>query len=105
MLRKKCLCEKHIDLTTSLITTWFISESRKSCDWKTSAQSNQKMVFKIFTGRRNFFCLSQMMNEFDRWPVYLGEQFRASSWPSCSICLKTRKMDTVQFGLLISALK
>ena len=28
------------------MTTWFLSEHRKSGDRKTSAQSNQKMVFK-----------------------------------------------------------
>ena len=46
-----------------LITTWFISEHRKSCDRKMSAQSNQKMVFKRIMPHspvnRNFFCLSR----------------------------------------------
>ena len=45
-----------------LITIRFISEHRKSCDRKTSAQSNRKNGFQkdnaTFTGPQNFFCLS-----------------------------------------------
>ena len=44
-----------------LITTWFISEHRKSGDRKTSVQSNQKMVFKKIMPHsrvcRNIVCL------------------------------------------------
>ena len=44
-----------------LITTWFIKEHRKSGDRKTSAQSNQKMVFKKIMPHsrvcRNIVCL------------------------------------------------
>ena len=44
-----------------LITTWFISEHRKSGDRKTSTQSNQKMVFKKIMPYspvcRNIVCL------------------------------------------------
>ena len=44
-----------------MITTWFISEHRKSGDRKTSAQSNQKMVFKKIMPHsrvcRNIVCL------------------------------------------------
>ena len=47
--------------SSALITTWFISEHRKSGDWKTSAQSNQKMVFKKIMPHsrvcRNIVCL------------------------------------------------
>ena len=45
-----------------LITSWFISEHRLSCDWKMSAQSNQKIVSKRITpARRNPFCLSHSL--------------------------------------------
>ena len=48
-----------------LITTWIISEHRYSCDWKTSAQSNQKIVSKRIMppslARRNLFCLSRSL--------------------------------------------
>ena len=51
---EKSICEKHIDLTTSadrLLDNHvvYISEHRKFCDHKMSAQSNQKMVFKRIT--------------------------------------------------------
>ena len=60
----------------SLITTWFITEHRKSCDRKTSAQSNQKMVFERITPHlpvnRNFFVYlvlydSQGMRSWTAW--------------------------------------
>ena len=56
-------------LIVRLITTWFISEHRKSSDRKTSAQSNQKMVFKRTTPhspvRRNYICLSFRHEQLD----------------------------------------
>ena len=44
-MRKANRSSRHSQIVR-LITTWFISEHRKSGDRKTSAQSNQKMVFK-----------------------------------------------------------
>ena len=59
MYMRKAYRPKRQAQIVRLITTWFTSEHRKSCDRKTSAQSNQKMVFKTITPHspvnRNFF--------------------------------------------------
>ena len=66
---EKCICEMRI-----LITTWFISEPHKSCDRKTSAQSDQKMVFKRITPHspvsRNFFYLGLYDSGMRNWTVW-----------------------------------
>ena len=46
MYMRKAYRPKRQAQIVRLITKWFVSEHRKSCDRKTSAQSNQKMVFK-----------------------------------------------------------
>ena len=59
VLMRENVAENVCDKGIRLITTWFLSEHRKSCDRKMSARSNQKMVFKRITphspAHRNFF--------------------------------------------------
>ena len=59
MYMRKAYRPKRQAQIVRMITAWFLLEHRKSCDRKTSAQSNQKMVFKRITPHspvnRNFF--------------------------------------------------
>ena len=76
---KKCICEKRIEIDVRLITTWFlitmwvISEHRKSCDRKTSAQSNQKVNATFSRSAETFilFYLVLYYSGMRNWTVWL----------------------------------